>query len=172
MVVRMFQRKKPTGKALSKVKPSKKEQEEMDEMRAKGVDAVDLKTMQKNPGVVSLESTRREELLEGAASGKNRRRFGLGKKDGGRGEPAVAPVQTRDIEENYSEYPDGVAGALRQQDEDLDKIGDALSDMKALATAMNHELNYQGKLIEEAQDSTAETRRRTKANAQKVSKIK
>lgn len=170
-IVRMFQRKKPVGKGLNKVRGSKKEVEAREAMKKNGVDALDMEKMAgSSKDGLDMEDLAREELFSGAtpvADVKGRKsRFGRPSKA-----PQV-PVNSRDIKEDYSHYTEGVATVMRQQDDDLDEISDALADMQSLATAMGQELTYQDKLITEVQDFTAETSRRTKANARRVNQIK
>lgn len=172
-IARMFQRKKGTGKGLDKVKGSRKDQEAREEMRQKGVDVLDLDGMKKGDEgeAMTMEDLERNELLEGAtpvrdASPARRGRMGRKKK-----EPA-APVDARTVKEDYSQYSSGVAEVMRKQDDDLDQISSALADMQSLAGAMNSELEYQDKLINEVQDFTVETSVRTKENARKINKIK
>lgn len=74
----------------------------------------------------------------------------------------------RKVRENYASFTPEVADILGCQDDDLDDIGDALSDMHALAEAMNQELNYQAKLIDRVQDFTAETSQRTKEHRRRI----
>ena len=176
-LARLFVRKKAGGKGLDKVKTSRKDADAREELRRGGVDAVDLKGMRAagegdGPAAVTLDDLERDVLLEGAelveASAPRRARIGRRKKD-------AAPPAARDareVQEDYSQYSEGVAHVMRKQDDDLDQISGALADMQALAGAMNNELDYQDKLINEVQDFTVETSVRTKENARKINKIK
>lgn len=166
-LARMFQRKKPVGKGLEKVKGTRKEQEARQELRNKGLESLDVKSMQSSDGTVKMHDLQREELLDAPAASGSKLGW-LGKKN----RDPTPRLETRAIQEDYSAYSSGVAQVLKQQDEDLDQIGDALSDMKAMATAMNNELEYQGELIEEVQTFSTETSRRTKENAKKIARIK
>ena len=172
-LVRMFQRKKAGGKGLDKVKVGRKDLEAREEKKDKGIENVDVRRMKKNSAEVSMEQLDRDrdELFEGAsapATSNGRLRGLLARK---KKEPA-APIDSRNIRENYDQYAEPVAQILRQQDDDLDHISAALKDMKELAGAMDHELEYQHELIGEAKTFVAETSRRTKENAKKVAKIK
>lgn len=162
-IVRLFQRRKKKGHGLDNVRATRKEEEERDELRNKGLDSINVHAM-KPTNVVSLDDMDREEPLEIDSSRR-------GRKARKKGEPSLR-VGTRAIREDYSENTDDVAAVLRNQDDDLDKIGDALTDMRALASAMNTELEYQDKLIVQVQDYTTETSRRTKENAKKVAQIR
>lgn len=173
MLARMFQRKKGAGKGLDKVKGSRRDQESREGIRQKGVDALDLDGMK--PGeqedAISMDDLNRNELLEGATPVRDAslaRRGMMGRK---KKEPA-APVDARTVKEDYSQYSSGVAEVMRKQDDDLDQISSALADMQSLAGAMNNELEYQDKLINEVQDFTVETSVRTKENARKINRIK
>lgn len=168
-IVRMFQRKKPVGKGLEKVKASKKETEARVEMREKGVSALDVATMRGGEGVISMDALEndREQLLDGETVTDVRRGLGRRKKK----EPE-RNLDPRQIREDYSQYSQPVADVMKKQDDDLDQIADALADMRSLAGAMNSELQYQETLIEEVQGFTAETSRRTKENAKKINRIK
>jgi methyl-accepting chemotaxis protein len=167
-IVRMFQRKKPTGKGLDKVRAGKKENAEREQYKARGLGAVDLDGMGggdgDGDGDGGGDDGGREELLSVTGVSKKGR---LGRSK------AVAPPQSaRGVREDYSQYTPGVASVMRKQDEDLDQVSDALGDLKALADGMNSELEYQGRLIEEVQDFTDETSRRTKDHARRVNQIK
>lgn len=171
--VRMFQPNKSTGKGLDKHKASRKEEVAREELREKGLDAIDIKGMQNHEGVVSMNEIQREQLLNGGTgtgnsneSGNRFRIFG-GKKTEG-----TERVDAQDIREDYSQYSQGVRGVLKKQDEDLDEISNVLGDMKVMANAMNNELAYQGEKIEEVQNFTEETSQRTKKNARNIAKIK
>ncbi|PXF41594.1 hypothetical protein BWQ96_08681 [Gracilariopsis chorda] len=166
-LVRMFQRKKGNGKGLDKVKISKKEREDREQLRDKGLDAVQLDDMSDSQKTLTLDDIddQRDQLFDGETV-TDYKRSRRGKKK----EPQIK--ETRQIREDYSQYAAPVASVMRQQDDDLDQISDALVDMKALASAMNNELDYQDKLITEVQDFTQETARRTKDNAQKIKRIK
>lgn len=166
-IVRIFQRKKPLGKGLDKVKGTRKEQDARQELRNKGLDSLDMKAMESSDSTMRMHDLQREELLDAPAVSGSKLGW-LGKKIR---EPAPR-LQTRAVQEDYSAYSSSVAQVLKQQDEDLDQIGDALSDMKAMATAMNNELEYQGELIEEVQTFSTETSKRTKENAKKIARIK
>lgn len=171
-LVRMFQRKKPAGKGLDKVKVSRKENEQREELRTKGLDSIDVKKLQTSVDgkSVQMQDLQREQLLEedAGSSTTTGRLAWLGKKSR---EPAPR-VQTRDIQDDYSQYSSGVADVLRQQDDDLDAIGDAIADMKAMGTAMNNELDYQNTLVTDVQERSSVTAQRTKANARKIARIK
>lgn len=161
----MFHRKKPAGKSLEKLKAGRKELETREELRSKGLDALDVQAMQKQGESGTLLSSHQP----ANSSDMSEARRGLfGKKN----KNTSAPVETRKIEEDYSGYSDDVANVLRQQDEDLDQIGDVLSDMRVMANAMNNELEYQDKLLHEVQDFSNETSRRAKDNARKIAKLK
>lgn len=167
-IVRMFQRKKPVGKGLDKVRTGKKARGEREGMRDAGVGALDLGAMADGAGEEErnhMREAERDELL-GGADKKRGGRFRKGK------EKPATTVGARDIEEDYSQYTDGVAKVMREQDKDLDGIADAIGDMKMLAGAMNSELNYQNELIDEVQTYTEETRKRTKDHASRVERIK
>lgn len=164
-IARMFQRKKPTGKGLDKVKAGRKELAARGDLRDTGVDGIDIDGIASGATSREREEAReleRNELLE--ASEKKRGLFGKGKHKGN--------SSVREIEEDYSHYSEGVANVMKEQDKDLDQIGDALSDMKSLANAMNNELKLQDELIDEVQEFTSATRKRTQANAKKVQQIK
>lgn len=166
-LVRLFQRKKTGGRGLSQVKVQ--DVNEREELRRKGIESIDVRAMQ-STNVVSLDEmddeSNRIELISGATkSGKRGWKFQMKK-------PVAVKIDTRNISEDYSEYSGTVAQTLRQQDDDLDLIGDALTDMKAMANAMGNELDYQNELICEVQDFTTETSRRTKENARKIETIK
>ncbi|KAI0566603.1 hypothetical protein FGB62_7g665 [Gracilaria domingensis] len=166
-LARLFHRRKGTGKGLDKVKATKKERASREQLREQGLDAVDLDEMTDSQKALTLEQFEndRNELFNGETVQDFRR--------GRRGKKKEAEVkQTRQITEDYSQYSDAVASVMRQQDDDLDQISDALGDMKALASAMNNELEYQDKLITEVKDFTTETSRRTKENAKKINRIK
>lgn len=165
--VRMFNRKKLTGKGFDKAKTSKKDIAEREELREKGVDGVDFERMTGTSQSVTLEDleSERDQLLD-AENVQNYKRGRRGKKKGSE------LKNTRQIKEDYSQYSEPVATVMKQQDDDLDQISDALADMNALASAMNNELNYQDKLITDVQDSTKETSIRAKENAKKIKRIK
>lgn len=164
-LVRMFQRKKPAGKSLEKVKANKKEQEAREELRSKGLESIDVQGMQGQDGSVSMGEIQRATANDEATEAR-RGLFAKKNKD------PPTRTQARHIEEDYSGYSKGVAKVLQQQDEDLDQIGDVLSDMHSMAKAMNNELEYQDKLIGEVQDFSAETSRRAKDNAKRIAKLK
>lgn len=176
----MFQRKKPAGKGLDKVRGSRKERTAKEEMREKGVEALDMDRLQSasTDQIVTLDDLddsqqQRNELFgtetsEKGASSSRLRAPRFRKKDN----PQPTVKSSRQVKEDYSQYSEPVANVMREQDEDLDQISDALADMKELAGAMNNELEYQDKLIHEVQDFTQETSRRTKENARKITKIK
>lgn len=170
-LARMFQRKKMTGKGLDKVKVSRKEQEAREGIRQKGLESIDVAGMKDSNGQLTmddLEGDDRDKLFDGETiTATSSRRGWKGKKN-----KEVVTVETRQIKEDYSQYSDGVASVMTKQDDDLDQISDALKDMQSLAGAMNSELDYQDKLINEVQDFTAETSRRTKDNARRINKIK
>eukprot|EP00177_Eucheuma_denticulatum_P001425 GFKZ01002572.1.p1 GENE.GFKZ01002572.1~~GFKZ01002572.1.p1 ORF type:complete len:297 (+),score=64.33 GFKZ01002572.1:193-1083(+) len=175
-LVRMFQRKKGTGKGLDKVKASRKDQDERDELRKKGLETLDLESFDGgSKGHISLQDLERDELLETggsedpAASSDGKRRIWKGRRGKGGGD---VRVDAKNVREDYSGYSAGVADVMRKQDDDLDLISDALKDMRELAGAMNNELEYQDRLISEVQDFTVETSVRTKENARKIHKIK
>lgn len=168
-LVRMFQKKKGTGKGLDKVKGSRKEQEERDELRKKGLGAVDLADMDGgSKGNISMEELERNQLLDGASEEVTQARRGRW----GRKKEVVETKDPKAVREDYSQYSAGVADVMRKQDDDLDQISDALADMRALAGGMNNELDYQDKLINEVQNFSVETSVRTKENARKINKIK
>lgn len=176
-LVRMFQRKKGTGKGLDKVKASRKDHDERDELRKKGLETLDLDSFDGgSKGHLSLQDLQRDELLSpvGAdgpsASADGKRRIWKGRR--GKGATIDVPLDAKNVREDYSGYSEGVADVMRKQDDDLDLISDALKDMKELAGAMNNELDYQDRLISEVQDFTVETSVRTKENARKIHKIK
>lgn len=158
-IARMFHRKKASGKGLDKVRAGKKETAEREQLKERGLGAVDLDGM--GGGGDDDDEGGREELL--AVTGV---------KKGRRGKKTEAPGQSaRGVQEDYSQYTSGVASVMRDQDKDLDQISDALGDLKSLADGMNSELSYQGQLIEEVQDFTDETSRRTKEHARRVNQI-
>lgn len=168
-IVRMFQRQKPMGKGLKNVKAGRKDIAEREKLRQNGLDSVDLKSMQK-PDEDELACTfdsvvDREELLGDSQDSEKKGRQSKKK-------TSSAPQNSRAIKEDYSGYSSGVAQVLKQQDDDLDKISDALADMNALAKGMNSELDYQEKLINEVQNFTEETSIRTKEHARRVNRIK
>ncbi len=166
-LVRMFQVKKSKNKALEQHKGKKKEQEAQEELRAKGLDSIDVKGMQEHNGAISMTELEREQLLGDAAdeSGKRRRLFG-------KKQEQTVHVNTKDINEDYSQYPEGVASTLRKQDEDLDQLSEIVGDLKVMSHAMKNELTFQKGKIEHVQDFTVETSRRTKLNARNIAKIK
>ncbi len=165
-IVRMFQRKKAGGKGLDKVKAGRKERGQREELREGGVDALNIEGMQDGRNAREVEEARAmAELSDSEKEEKKRKLFG--RKNAEKKGTAV-----RDIENDYSHYSEGVATAMKEQDKDLDQIGDMLGDMKALANAMNNELKLQETLIDEVQDFTSETRKRTQANAKRVQQIK
>lgn len=168
-LVRMFQKKKTNGKGLNKVRASRKDQEEREDLRKKGLSAVDLDKMEgESKDHLSMGELERNELFDGATDEVTQARRGRwGKK-----KEAVETKDPKAVREDYSQYSTGVAEVMRKQDEDLDQISDALADMHALAGAMNNELEYQDKLITEVQDFTVETSTRTKENARKIKRIK
>lgn len=175
-LVRMFQRKKATGKGLDKVKASRKDQDEREELRKKGIETLDLESFDGgSKGHISLQDLERQDLLEDgggdnpSASVDGKRRIWKGRKGKGGGD---VRVNAKNVREDYSGYSQGVAEVMRKQDDDLDLISDALKDMKDLAGAMNNELEYQDRLISEVQDFTIETSVRTKENARRIQKIK
>jgi hypothetical protein len=85
---------------------------------------------------------------------------------------AVAPPQLAcGLREDYSQYTPSVASVMCKQDEDLDQISDALGDLQALADGINSELEYQGRLIDDAQNFTEVTSTRMKANARRIRQI-
>ncbi|CAN8074955.1 unnamed protein product [Agarophyton chilense] len=166
-IARLFHRKRATGKGLDKVKVTKKEKASREQLREQGLDAVNLEEMTDSQRALTLEQfeTDRNDLFDGETVQDYKR--------GRRGKKKEQEVkQTRQINQDYSQYSDAVASVMKQQDDDLDQISDALTDMKALASAMNNELEYQDKLITEVQDFTTETSRRTKENAKKIKRIK
>lgn len=166
-LVRMFQRKKPTGRGLDKVKAGKKERAARDGMRDAGVAGIDIDGIASGACAREREDERERERLE-LLEAAEKKRGGLF----GKNKTSKANVGVREINEDYSHYSEGVAVVMREQDKDLDQIGDALADMKDLANAMNAELKLQDDLINEVQDFTSETRKRTKDNAAKITKIK
>lgn len=155
-IVRMFQRQKKGGKGLDKVKASKKENKARDELRGAGVDGLDVDRMQAGEAHITRVTDAKEEEKRGL--------FGKKKSEGRKG--------VREIENDYSQYSSGIAEVMRDQDKDLDQIGDMLTDMKALAVGIDNELQLQDGLIHEVQNFTDETRKRTQANAKKVRGIK
>lgn len=183
-LVRMLKFNKGKGRTADKKKISRKEEEEREELRAKGLESIDIREMQRrnNEGTMTMEELQRNELLGGTSTSKapvaqsddqpseskNRLRLFGGRKKSD-GEKRVA---TRDIKEDYSEYSDNVASVLRQQDDDLDKISDVVGDLNRMAVAMNTELDYQSKLIDDVKETAAETSRRTKDNSRRINKIK
>lgn len=169
-LVRMFQKKKAGGKGLDKVKTSRRDLEAREEMRKKGVDALDIDNMTGSQGKLTMDELNRDELLEGATP-KNESSSGWRSRKSRKPKESV-PTDSRSIHEDYSQYSEGVAEVMRKQDDDLDQISDALSDMRTLAGAMNNELDYQDKLITEVQDFTVETSVRTKENARRINRIK
>lgn len=162
---RMFQRKKPAGRSLDNVKANRKEQEAREELRSNGLESIDVQGMQGQDGTVAMTQLKRNPVDDDTSEV---RRSLFAKKN----KAPPARVQTRNIEEDYSGYSKGVAKVLQQQDDDLDQIGDVLSDMHTMAKAMNNELEYQDKLIAEVQDFTSETSKRAKDNARKIAKLK
>ena len=165
-IVRMFQRKKTGGKGLDKVKANKKERGHREELRQGGVETLNIEGMQDGRNAREVEEARAmAELNEADKDEKKRKLFG-------RKNAEKKGIAVRDIENDYSQYSEGVANAMKEQDKDLDQIGDMLGDMKALAGAMNNELKLQEQLIDEVQDFTSETRKRTQANAKRVQQIK
>lgn len=166
-LVRMFQWKKPTGKGLNNVKGSRKEKEQREELRQKGLEAIDIKSLKTEDGTVPMRDLQREQLLETDDTSTTARRNWLGKK-----REEEQRTETKDIRENYSQYTPEVADVLKDQDNDLDQISQVVSDMKAMGAAMNNELDYQNRVVNEVQDFSMETARRTKQNARNIAKIK
>lgn len=169
-LVRMFQKKKATGKGLDKVKRSGKDIEAREQMRKNGIDAVNLDNMTGSQEKLTMDDLDDDPIDEATPASESA--SGWRSRRGRKAKEPVAPKDARSIREDYSQYSEGVAGVMRKQDEDLDQISDALSDMRALAGAMNNELDYQDKLINEVQDFTVETSVRTKENARRINKIK
>lgn len=168
-LVRMFQRKKGNGNGLSKVKVSRKDQEEREDLRKKGLSVIDLDNMEgDNKDHLSMDQLQRNELFDGATEEMAQKRRGRW----GRKKEVVETKNPKAVREDYSQYSASVAEVMRKQDDDLDQISDALADMHELAGAMNNELEYQDKLITEVQDFTVETSTRTKENARRIKKIK
>lgn len=163
-IARMFQLKKSNGKGLDKVKAGRKEKEAREELRTKGLDSIDVQGMQKQDGAVSSVELR---LTDNDDNVSEARRGLFGKKN-----KETQVIKARDIKGDYEGYSEGIANVLKQQDDDLDQIGDVLSDMQVMAKAMNNELEYQDKLLHEVQDFTNETSRRAKDNARKIGKLK
>lgn len=161
---------------MDKVKVSRQEPDQREDLRTKGLESIDVKKLkaQTEEGSIQMRTLEREQLLEDGTSSSNGTTSTtgplawLGKKSR---EPAPR-VETRDIHDDYSQYSSGVADALKQQDDDLDLIGDAVADMKAMGAAMNHELDYQNKLVDDVQERASVTSKRTKENARKIARIK
>lgn len=185
-LVRMLRFNKGKGRTADKKKTSRKEEEEREELRAKGLESVDIRELQRrnNEGTMTMEELQRNQLLGSGSStskpppadesddqssgSKNRLRlFGGRKKSDGE-----KRVGTREIKEDYSGYSGNVASVLRQQDDDLDKIGDVVGDLNRMAVAMNNELDYQNGLIDDVKATSAETSKRTKDNSRRIAKIK
>lgn len=82
---------------------------------------------------------------------------------------AIRNNRGKKCEEDYSEFSKEVADILMDQDSDLENIGDVVLDMHGLATAMNHELKYQEKIISQVQKHTDDTSKRAQDNAKKIS---
>lgn len=162
-IVRMFRGKKGGGKGLDKVRGNKKDMAEREELRGKGLHGMDLDGMAGGDDDDDDGEGDREELFEVQDHKKSKK---------GKSKGPKSPRSAREVHEDYSQYSSGVASAMREQDEDLDQISDALADMKALADGMNNELNYQEKLIAEVQDFTEETSTRTKDHARRVNNIR
>jgi Snare region anchored in the vesicle membrane C-terminus len=170
-IVRMFQLPKKDGKGLDKMKGSKKDQAERDALKARGLGVIDVDGMSRNPladghdddFAATSVTDPRDELFEVQDVRKNGKRSKSS---------STAAKPSHSIQDDYSHYSTGVATAMRKQDQDLDQISGALTDMKTLADGMNAELTYQDKLITEIQDFTDETSRRTKDNTRRVKLIK
>lgn len=164
-ILRLFQKKKQMGKGLDKVRAGKGEIEERERRRDMGLGAIDLGNIGSEDDV-DIDNDR-EELFDGITVTDHKPRgFGFRKKK------SPAQVRIRAVRDNYSDYSKPVADVIRQQDEDLDQISNVLGDMKNLAGAMHNELEYQNAIITEVNGFAAETSRRTKHNANKISKIK
>lgn len=172
MLVRLFQRKKTAGKGLNKVKTGKKDLAAREEKRERGLEAIDIGVMKDNPSQLSMDELDpdRQQLFEGASANDSTTSklmaFGRKKKK------EAVQVETRQIREDYSQYSKPVAEVMREQDNDLDQISNALNDMKDLAGAMDSELEYQNDLIAETKNFAAETSKRTKDNSKRVARLK
>lgn len=156
-IVRMFGRKKAKGKGLDKVKAGKKELSEREKLRERGLDNVDLDGM---AGGGSDDGDREELLSVTGVDKKGRRKKG------------ATDNSSRAVQEDYSQYSQGVANVMREQDDDLDQISDALGDLNKLALGMNAELDLQSGLIDEVTGAVETTSTRTRAQAERVKRIK
>jgi hypothetical protein len=168
-VSRMLRRKQPVGKGLDKVRANRKDLAERDAVKARGLRAIDLDGMgggggsRIGDGIGNGDYGDRAELFEAKGVPKKR----LGRKD--KVEPS--PRSTRDVKEDYSQYSNDVASAMRKQDDNLDAMSDVLTDMRVLAGGMCVELEYQGKKIDELQDSAVATSVRTRTQVDRVKRI-
>lgn len=168
-ILRLLQGKRHKAKGLQEANLTRREQETYDELRRNGVETL-VCSMTKTTPQIAMDDMDREELFSPVTPQNNRKNC---KPSTMKQKQTSYPshIATKDINEDYSEYSADVAQVLRGQDDDLDLISDALTDMKHIAVAMNHELGYQAHLIEQVQDYTVQTAKRTKANAAKIALI-
>lgn len=172
-IVRMFQIKRSKGKGLDKVRPGEKELEERQKIRNEGLDSIDVRAMQKQEATVDMDDLEAPvDSLDGEGDSNKKNRLKLfGGKRTKSNEAANTPLQSsRRIQEDYSGYSDNVATVLRKQDDDLDKISDVLGDMKSMANAMNNELEYQAQVINDVQNMSEETSKRTRDNKNRIAR--
>lgn len=164
LILRLFQLKKKAGRCLDEVRTN--DRKEREELRRNGVESMSVNAVA-TAKFESMDDLASDDGDSGKEEKSNKRNW-IKKKKKNNGEGNGG---TRAVTEDYSEYSDGIGDVLRQQDDDLDLIGDVLSDMKNMAHAMNNELDCQSTLITEVQNFTEVTSERTKANARKIEKI-
>ena len=169
-LLRLFKKNKPTGKGLDRVKAGRDDLEERQAKRNNGISAIDMDGMKnyERPEYSESEDVQyaRQDLFDGiTVTDYKKRGFKLFKKKNNYSDINI------DVADDYSQYSKPVADVMRQQDADLDEISHVLNDMKDIAGAMNNELEYQEAVINQVTDYSVETSRRTRKNADKISKL-
>lgn len=80
----------------------------------------------------------------------------------------TAPGGVREIQDDYSEYDVEVAEVMKAQDNDLDRIGDAVGDLEMLSKGMNNELKLQEELLDQVHAGADATNQRLDAMGRKM----